>query len=566
MRPSLSQQELPSPSSISNTSINNKRLRSPSTAHRFSRGRARLQRVEQQYPTSLRVQAAFTQPTSQQLCHAKMSNTPPDKRRTPPPSSAPGGQSSTTPNPLRDNDPVLGQWSGEYMSGGLTASCGPPNLGPPQLGLVYDDQGDLDAAYELEHVEDVGSAQTQGQGVNPAGLLSNQEMENTAFEMSSLLDAEGMGGIEGMGSIAGMDGPGPPAHGTAEFPIYYPGFTQPNNLGSIDAMLSGQVKTRPGPVAMVRDNTSGRQSDGIWKQQSPSKKSKKSKKSKNPSRHVRFKLGPVPENDIPSNKQQGSSYPPQSAGYNAKPLQDTEVGNTLMMAMVAAQAGLGSADLAGHTQPAGGDIQFIQWTPAAEMFQGTDTRYATTEPHKKANIAPGPAMSTPNLEPCRIIRDPRLSDSVQLRNPDDSDFTHIGLVRPGLIDLGHLLRVGTFDGIRGEFPERFPFGITRAPPSSGADILVTILHRFNPDCLQEFFENDHFDFSHEHRDGPDPEAPRTRWRNFVIQRRNEVIRVRTQDLHLPAPLLLMHQETILPRRMLIWCRPALQESSSIALK
>lgn len=115
-----------------------------------------------------------------------------------------------------------------------------------------------------------------------------------------------------------------------------------------------------------------------------------------------------------------------------------------------------------------------------------------------------------------------------LRSRQDNAFDPSGSLTPGLLNLAKLLKVGSVgpDRLLQRRPGGPAFGDHVLPPSSSADIIVTILHKHNPTTLRAFFECPYFDYTYDYVGNDVTRAP-TGWKSFRIQRRDGVIHVRT---------------------------------------
>lgn len=107
-----------------------------------------------------------------------------------------------------------------------------------------------------------------------------------------------------------------------------------------------------------------------------------------------------------------------------------------------------------------------------------------------------------------------------LRSSEENLCRGDGLVRPRLLNLGSILRVGVWKGL----PQKRKSGMTppalTRSPSCGADIIVSILYRHNPTTLSDLFAASDFEFVHSNES-----LHSTHFQNFAIGRKGNLVKV-----------------------------------------
>lgn len=138
----------------------------------------------------------------------------------------------------------------------------------------------------------------------------------------------------------------------------------------------------------------------------------------------------------------------------------------------------------------------------------------------------GPKTSTqrPTASPVPPMwRDPRFP-SAMLRDSGPGRVVPNGPVHAGLINLGSLLGVGRWGGLPNRQNTTNTMTDLAADPWCAADMIVSVLYRYRPSALEEFFCATTFTYVHRY-DGEHSSQVPEGFERFVIMRRGSVVTV-----------------------------------------
>lgn len=119
----------------------------------------------------------------------------------------------------------------------------------------------------------------------------------------------------------------------------------------------------------------------------------------------------------------------------------------------------------------------------------------------------------------------RLISHKLLRSARQYWFLKGGLVRPALLNMGHLLGVGAWRGLPNQHKSSW-LAELRANPPCAADIIVSILYQHSRETLRDFFCGQQFVFAHRSVED-DPAMVPQDFEIFAIRREGALVKVCT---------------------------------------